>query len=58
VHYDARVTPIFERFLYRPVVRFVELLARAARPIQSGDVNLYLLYVLVVVIVAFAIYAK
>jgi hydrogenase-4 component B len=58
VHYDVRVTPIFERYLYRPVVRFVELLARAARPIQSGDVNLYLLYVLVAVVVAFAIYAK
>ena len=32
-------------------------LARAIRPMQSGDVNLYLLYVFVVVLVAYLIYA-
>jgi hydrogenase-4 component B len=58
VHYGFRVTPIFERYLYQPVVRAVEWLADRARPIQSGDVSLYLLYVFVAVIVAFAIYAK
>lgn len=58
VHYGFRVTPIFERYLYQPVIRAVEWLADRARPIQSGDVSLYLLYVFVAVIVAFAIYAK
>jgi hydrogenase-4 component B len=56
VRYGFRVTPIFDRFLYRPVVRGVEALARLARPIQSGDVNLYLLYVFVTVVVCYAIY--
>jgi hypothetical protein len=28
-----------------------------ARPLQSGDVNVYLLYVFVAVVVAYAIYA-
>jgi len=56
VHYRFQVLPIFERFLYRPVVRAVEWLADVVRPIQSGDVNLYLLYVLLVVIVAYLIY--
>ena len=45
VHYEAQVTPVFERYLYRPVIRAVEWLADAIRPLQSGDVNLYLLYV-------------
>jgi hydrogenase-4 component B len=56
VHYRFRVLPIFERYLYGPIVRAVETLADLVRPIQSGDVNLYLLYVLLVVIVAYLIY--
>jgi hydrogenase-4 component B len=55
VHYDSEVTPIFERYLYRPVIRAVEWLADLARPIQSGDVNLYLLYVFVVILIAYLI---
>jgi hydrogenase-4 component B len=43
VHYESQVTPVFERYLYRPVIRAVEWLADAIRPLQSGDVNLYLL---------------
>jgi hydrogenase-4 component B len=56
VHYRFRVLPIFERFLYAPVIRTVEWLADLVRPIQSGDVNLYLLYVFLVVLVAYLIY--
>jgi hydrogenase-4 component B len=57
VRYGFHVTPIFERFLYDPAVRSIEALARLARPIQNGDVNLYLLYVFLVVVVAYAVYA-
>jgi hydrogenase-4 component B len=53
VHYEAQVTPLFERYLYRPVVRAVEWLADAVRPLQSGDVNLYLLYVFAVILLAY-----
>ncbi|HYS31209.1 MAG TPA: proton-conducting transporter membrane subunit, partial [Streptosporangiaceae bacterium] len=55
VHYESEVTPVFQRYLYRPVVQAVEWLADAVRPIQSGDVNLYLLYVFVVILVAYLI---
>jgi hydrogenase-4 component B len=58
VHYHFTVSPIFERFLYRPIVRAVQKLAMLCRPLQSGDVNLYLLYVFVAVVVAYAIYAS
>jgi hydrogenase-4 component B len=53
VHYEAQVTPVFERYLYRPVVRAVEWLADVIRPMQSGDVNLYLLYVFLVILLAY-----
>jgi len=55
VHYEAQVTPIFERYLYRPVIRAVEWLADAVRPVQSGDVNLYLLYVFAVILLAYLV---
>jgi hydrogenase-4 component B len=53
VHYEAQVTPVFERYLYRPVVRAVEWLADTIRPLQSGDVNLYLLYVFLMILLAY-----
>jgi hydrogenase-4 component B len=57
VHYESAVTPVFERYLYQPVIRAVEWLAALVRPLQSGDVNLYLLYVFVAVLVAYLIAA-
>jgi hydrogenase-4 component B len=57
VRYGFQVTPIFERFLYAPVVRAVQAVARFVRPIQGGDVNLYLLYVFIVVVIAYGVYA-
>jgi hydrogenase-4 component B len=56
VHYRFHVLPLFERYLYAPIVRLVELTGEWVRPIQSGDVNLYLLYILIVVIIAYLIY--
>ncbi len=56
-HAPARATPVFERYLYQPVIRAVEWLADAVRPLLSGDVNLYLLYVFVAVLVAYLIAA-
>jgi hydrogenase-4 component B len=50
VHYRLEVLPMFEQYLYQPVVRFVRRLARMLEPIQSGDVNWYLLYILAAVV--------
>jgi hypothetical protein len=58
VHYRFSVTPIFDHYLYRPLVRFVNAIANLARPIQSGDVNLYVFYVFVVVLIAYAVYTS
>jgi hydrogenase-4 component B len=57
VHYRFEVMPIFERYVYRPLTRLAQALANLARPIQSGDVNLYLFYLFVVVVIAYAVYA-
>ena len=52
VHYRISVTPLFERYLYLPAWRALRAVSRWLQPIQSGDVNLYLLYVLVVLVIA------
>jgi hypothetical protein len=57
VHYESEAAPVFERYLYQPVVRAVEWLADLVRPFQSGDVNLYLLYVFLAVLAAYLIVA-
>jgi hydrogenase-4 component B len=55
VHYESEVTPVFQRYLYRPVIRAVEWLADMVRPLRPGDVNLYLLYVFAVILLAYLI---
>ncbi|HUB41150.1 MAG TPA: proton-conducting transporter membrane subunit [Streptosporangiaceae bacterium] len=57
VHYESQALPVFEKYLYRPVVGAVEWLAGVVRPLQSGDVNLYLLYVFLAVLVAYLVAA-
>jgi hydrogenase-4 component B len=57
VHYESYAAPVFQRYLYRPVIRVFEWLADVVRPIQSGDVNLYLFYVFAAVLVAYLIAA-
>jgi formate hydrogenlyase subunit 3/multisubunit Na+/H+ antiporter MnhD subunit len=56
VHYDFRVLPLFQRYLYDPVVRSVVWLARLIRPLQAGDVNVYLLYVFLVVVAVYVLH--
>jgi hydrogenase-4 component B len=58
VHYRMQVVPVFENYLYRPVEQFFRRLSRMLQPVQSGDVNWYLLYVLVVVVAAYFIAAQ
>ncbi|MGH3319832.1 MAG: hypothetical protein ACRDN9_06555 [Streptosporangiaceae bacterium] len=55
MHYETEITPLFHRYLYRPAVAAMRRLADLARPIQSGDVNHYLLYVFVVLLIAYLV---
>jgi hydrogenase-4 component B len=58
VHYRMQVLPLFEKYLYTPVVWFFRRLARLLQPLQSGDINWYLLYILVAVVAAYFIAAR
>jgi len=49
------VTPAFEAYLYRPLVRAGLRLSAHTRRLQSGRLGTYLLYILVVLIVALAL---
>lgn len=55
VHYESAVAPIFERYLYAPILAAARRLADFVRPIQSGDVNLYLGYVFAAVVIAYLV---
>ena len=47
-HNEGRL--IFEDALYRPLLRIIQALARAARVLQSGNVHGYLVYILVTLV--------
>lgn len=46
---EASITPIFVRYLYRPAITAVGWISGLLHPLQSGDVNVYLLYVFIAV---------
>ncbi|MGH9106633.1 MAG: proton-conducting transporter membrane subunit [Acidimicrobiales bacterium] len=58
VHYRRQVRHLAEEYLYRPITRFFRRLAHLLRHVQSGDVNWYLLYILVAVVVAYFVAAQ
>jgi hypothetical protein len=55
VGYDSDVIEVVEEYLYRPVLRPVLALARAARRLQSGRLDAYLAYMLIALIAMLAV---
>jgi hydrogenase-4 component B len=51
IEYRSEITPWFEKALYGPLLRFVRLLAKLTRRLQSGSVHIYLLYVSLALVV-------
>ncbi|EQD47513.1 hydrogenase 4 subunit B, partial [mine drainage metagenome] len=47
VQYRFQVTPLFELYIYAPLIRMFNWLGEVVKPIQSGNVNLYLAYVFI-----------
>jgi hydrogenase-4 component B len=45
IEYRSEITPWFEKALYRPLLRFIRLLAEVTRRLQSGSVHIYLFYI-------------
>ena len=54
VGYAGEVTPLFERFVYGPVLRAVLVVARFGRGLQSGSLRRYLGYMLITLILVLA----
>lgn len=46
----------FTRYIYTPIIRAVEWVGRKAKRIQNGNLNLYILYILVALILLVAFY--
>ncbi|MCZ7370743.1 MAG: proton-conducting transporter membrane subunit [Candidatus Methanoperedens sp.] len=50
--FDTQIEPIFEKYLYGPVVWIALLVSRILRVIQTGSIHLYLLYILITLVIA------
>jgi formate hydrogenlyase subunit 3/multisubunit Na+/H+ antiporter MnhD subunit len=50
IQYENPTRSIFEEWLYRPVLDGLRVVSRGARAIQSGNTNLYLIYILAVLL--------
>lgn len=51
ITYQQEIAPPFERSLYQPLLRFWSGLAHRARFIQSGNINQYVGYIFVIVLI-------
>jgi hydrogenase-4 component B len=50
--FESEITPIFEKYLYSPVVWIALALSRVLRVIQTGSIQLYLLYILITLVIS------
>ena len=50
IKYSSRITPLFDRVLYDPLLRLIQRISRQVRRIQTGSLHLYLMYVAVILI--------
>lgn len=51
----TRVVPVFENYFYRPIAASSMIVAGQLRRLQSGNLSMYLLYILAVLIAALAL---
>nr|HET6904879.1 proton-conducting transporter membrane subunit [Ktedonobacteraceae bacterium] len=51
ITYQQEIPPLFERPLYQPLLRLWGGLTRRARVIQSGNINQYVAYIFVIVLI-------
>jgi hydrogenase-4 component B len=51
ISYRGRVVPVFERYLYQPILAALTAVADRAKVFQSGNLSLYLAYIFIILIV-------
>ncbi len=50
IEYKSEIMPLFDRWLYHPILQFIHFMARQMRRLQAGSLHLYLVYVTVILI--------
>jgi hydrogenase-4 component B len=50
--FESEIEPIFEKYLYSPIAWIVLALSRVLRVIQTGSIQLYLLYILITLVIS------
>jgi hydrogenase-4 component B len=50
--FESEIEPIFEKYLYSPVAWIALALSRVLRVIQTGSIQLYLLYILITLVIS------
>jgi hydrogenase-4 component B len=51
MRFETHIDPVFQRYLYDPVVRIIQRLADRIRVIQSGSLHVYLVYIFITLVV-------
>jgi len=51
IEYKSAITPLFDRWLYEPLLRSLRWIARQVQRLQAGSLHLYLLYIAILLIV-------
>ncbi len=52
LRFNSEIEPIFEKYLYAPITWLVITVSRILRVIQTGSIQLYLLYILITLVIA------
>ena len=56
IRYEEKIEPLFEKYIYRPIVLAVETASAGARKIHTGNINLYLGYILATLVLLLLIF--
>ncbi|MBI1754848.1 hydrogenase 4 subunit B [Candidatus Azambacteria bacterium] len=51
VRYEEKIEPLFERYLYEPFINAMIALGNSMRKIQGGNINVYLSYIFIALLV-------
>jgi len=51
IAYKSDITPLFDQWLYEPLLRLVRATARQVRRLQAGSLHLYLVYVTIMLVI-------
>lgn len=51
IEYKSEITPLFDRLLYEPFLRFVRFISSLVQRLQAGSVHLYLVYIALILVI-------